>query len=70
MIAAVGSLALPFWLTATGGVTPPAPVPSATFTTFTSADYTPDADESPTTLTLTVKDANDDPIADYGVTYA
>lgn len=48
-----------------------APVPDAAFTTFTSADYTPDADgTTATTLTFTVKDANDDPIEGYGVTYA
>lgn len=48
-----------------------APVPSATFTTFVSANYTPDADgTTETTLTFTVKDANDDPIAGRAVTYA
>ena len=49
----------------------PAPVPDAAFTTFTSADYTPDADgTTATTLTFTVKDASDVAIEGYGVTYA
>lgn len=48
-----------------------APVPSSAFTTFTSADYTPDADGmTATTLTFTVKDASDVAIEGYGVTYA
>lgn len=64
---AAGSLPRALWLAATGG----SPVPSAAFTTFTSADYTPDADgTTATTLTFTVHDANDDPIEGYGVTYA
>ena len=42
----------------------------ATFSTFTAADDTPPADETPTTLTFTLRDANDDPIAGASVTYA
>lgn len=47
------------------------PTPSSAFTTFTSADYTPDADgTTSTTLTFTVKDASDVAIEGQGVTYA
>jgi hypothetical protein len=44
--------------------------PSDAFSSFVSANYTPDADESPTTLTFTAKDAADDPIEGVSVTYA
>ncbi len=48
-----------------------APVPDAANTTFTSADYTPDADgTTSTTLTFTVKDATDTAIENQAVTYA
>ena len=43
---------------------------SAAFSSFVSANATPDADGTPTTLTFTLKDANDDPMAGRSVTYA
>ncbi len=67
LIGALGSVGMALRFAAGGGQ----PVPSSAFTTFTSADYTPDADgTTATTLTFTVKDANDDPIEGQGVTYA
>lgn len=45
-------------------------VPSEGFSTFTAADYTPAADNTATTLTLTLKDANDAAIPSQAVTYA
>lgn len=67
IVGAVGSLARVFWTAVTGGGTP---TPSDAFSTFTSANYTPDADEAPVTLTFTAKDASDDPIEGVSVTYA
>jgi len=43
---------------------------SAAFSSFVSANATPDADGTPTTLTFTLKDANDAPMAGRSVTYA
>ena len=43
---------------------------SETFSTFTAADSTPNADETPMTLTFTLKDATDTAIAGASVTYA
>jgi hypothetical protein len=64
MIAATGSLPIALRVARDGGV------PSDAFSSFVSANYTPDADESPTTLTFTAKDASDDPIEGVSVTYA
>jgi hypothetical protein len=55
------------WATQVLGVSSTA---SALYSTFVSADATPDADETPTTLTFTLKDTNDVALAGRSVTYA
>lgn len=67
LIGAIGSVGMALRFAAGGGQ----PTPDAAFTTFTSADYTPDADgTTATTLTFTVKDASNVAIEGYAVTYA
>jgi hypothetical protein len=65
LVGAVGSLPMVLSFAVHGGA-----VPSDAFSTFVSADYTPDADEMPVTLTFTAKDAGDNALEGVSVTYA